>query len=183
MHKMLKTEQKVALIYALIASGSVLCLATIFLAPLLKNQLPFLSDLIYVSYSPLCHQIPSRCFVLSGYPMAVCTRCLGVYGGFLLGVCFYPVFMDLRSRSLPPKEVIIVMSAPIVIDTAGNLLHFWMTNEWIRLLTGILWGSMLPFFLIPGMMDLVHLWKGRFLNKRKRHIFQRHIDRMQEEAK
>ena len=150
-----KTEKKVTLIYVMILSGAVLCLSTIFLAPLLKNQLPFVSDLLYAVYSPLCHQNPSRCFVLFGYPLAVCARCLGVYGGFLLGTCLYPLFRDLRSQSLPLKGVLISLSTPIVVDTTGNLFLLWMTNEWIRLLTGVFWGSILPFFLIPGMMDMV----------------------------
>jgi uncharacterized membrane protein len=174
-----KTEKKVTLIYVLILSGAALCLVAIFLAPLLKNQLPFVSDLIYAVYSPLCHQNPSRCFVLFGYPLAVCTRCLGVYGGFLLGACLYPLFRDLRSLSLPRKEVLIAISIPIVVDTSGNLFLLWMTTGWIRLLTGVLWGSILPFFLIPGMMDVV-------LNKisaASNCVSWRDIDRMQEEAK
>lgn len=135
--------------------GAALWLAMIVLAPLLKNHWAFGADLIYAVCSSLCHQNPSRCFVLSGYPLAVCVRCLGVYGGFLLGVCFYPLLRDWRSRSLPRKGVLIAMSLPIVFDTAGNVLQLWTTTEWIRLFTGILWGSLLPFFLIPGLTDMV----------------------------
>ena len=154
-HKMHKTDKKIILIYALTLGGAVLCLATIFLAPFLKSRMPLVSDFIYAIYSPLCHQNTSRCFLLFGFPLAVCTRCLGVYGGFLLGTCCYPLFRDLRTQSLPRKEVLIALSLPIVIDTMGNLFRFWMTDEWIRLLTGLLWGCILPFFLIPGLMDMV----------------------------
>ena len=174
-----KTEKKVTLIYILILSGAFFCLSTIFLAPLLKNPLPFVSDMIYSVYSPLCHQNPSRCFILFGNPLAVCARCLGVYGGFLLGACLYPLFRDLRSLSLPRKAVLIVISMPIVVDTAGNLFLLWMTAGWIRLLTGVLWGSILPFFLIPGIVDMV-------LNKfstASSCVSWSDIDRMQEEAK
>jgi hypothetical protein len=62
---------------------------------------------------------------------------------------------ELGSLALPRKEALILMSIPIVIDTAGNLFLLWTTNEWVRLLIGLLWGSILPFFLIPGMMDVV----------------------------
>lgn len=31
-----------------------------------------------------CHQQPDRCFILFNYPIALCTRCLGVYAGFVL---------------------------------------------------------------------------------------------------
>lgn len=136
-------------------AGAVFLLATIFLAPFLKSRLPFVSDLLYALYSPLCHQNPSRCFLLFGHPLAVCARCLGIYAGFFLGTCLYPLHRGLHSQSLPRKEVFIALSMPIVIDATGNLIRLWMTTEWIRFMTGILWGSILPFFLIPGLMDMV----------------------------
>ncbi len=154
-NKMHKANWKVILIYMLILAGAVLLMTTIFMAPFLKSKLPFVSDLLYAVYSPLCHQNPSRCFVFFGYPLAVCTRCLGIYAGFLLGTCFYPLFRNLRIQSLPRREVLIALSLPIVIDATGNLILLWMTNEWIRLFTGVLWGSILPFFLIPGLIDMV----------------------------
>jgi len=152
---MYKAKRKVILIYVLTLAGAALLLATIFLAPFLISRLPIVSDLLYALFSPLCHQNPSRCFLLFGHPLAVCTRCLGIYAGFFLGTCLYPLYRDLQSQSLPRKEVLIALSMPLFIDAAGNLILLWMTNEWIRFLTGILWGSILPFFLIPGLMDMV----------------------------
>jgi len=152
---MSKAERKLIILYVVTVVGAALWLAMIVLAPLLKNHWPFGADLIYAVCSPLCHQNPSRCFVLSGHPLAVCARCLGVYGGFLLGACLYLLLRDLRSRSLPRKEVLIAISLPIVIDTAGNVLQLWTTTAWIRFFTGILWGSILPSFLIPGLTDMV----------------------------
>ncbi len=149
------TERKVILIYALTLAGAVLGRTTICRAPLLKSQLPLVSDLLYAVYSPLCHQNPSRCFVLFGYPLAVCTRCLGIYVGFFLGTCLYPLFRDFRTQSLPRKEMLVALSLPIVIDATGNLMLLWITHEWIRFLTGAIWGSILPFFLIPGLIDMV----------------------------
>ncbi len=33
------------------------------------------------AYGPLCHQLPSRSFVVAGRPLAVCARCTGLYAG------------------------------------------------------------------------------------------------------
>jgi hypothetical protein len=79
--------------------------------------------------------------------------------------------------------VLIALSTPIVIDTAGNVFLLWMTNEWVRLLTGVLWGSILPFFLIPGMMDMSFLLTERYHNQEKSCVFGGHIDQIQKEAK
>jgi hypothetical protein len=38
------------------------------------------------AFSALCHQLPSRSPVIDGVPLAVCDRCLGIYGGFALGL-------------------------------------------------------------------------------------------------
>jgi uncharacterized membrane protein len=155
MHPMHKADTKIMFIYVLTLLGAALWLTMIFLAPFLKSHWAFGADLIYAVCSPLCHQNPSRCFVISGYPMAVCTRCLGIYSGFFLGTCIYPFIRGLRFQSLPRKGVLIAVSLPIVIDTAGNVLTLWMTTAWIRFMTGVFWGSFLPFFLMPGLMDMV----------------------------
>ncbi|MBA7705236.1 hypothetical protein ES703_114060 [subsurface metagenome] len=39
-----------------------------------------------------CHQIPERCFSISGKPIAVCARCLGIYLGIVFGKFYFPRF-------------------------------------------------------------------------------------------
>src|ERR1700693_767426 len=53
-------------------------------APLLAASHPGSALLIRSFYSRLCHQDPSRSFVLEGSPVAVCVRCLGIYWGAAL---------------------------------------------------------------------------------------------------
>jgi uncharacterized membrane protein len=50
-------------------------------APLLAATHPLAALLIRDVFSRLCHQDPSRSFVLEGSPVAVCVRCLGIYWG------------------------------------------------------------------------------------------------------
>jgi hypothetical protein len=46
------------------------------------------------------------------------------------------------------------MSVPIVIDTAANILSLWASPHGLRLATGMIWGSILPFYFIPGVTDI-----------------------------
>ena len=54
-------------------------------APLLAGSHPLAALLIRNFFSQLCHQDPSRSFLLAGAPVAVCVRCLGVYWGVAVG--------------------------------------------------------------------------------------------------
>ncbi len=147
--------KKIRIVYFLTLLGVLLWLAAIFAAPYLESQSSSFSRLIYVIFSPTCHQIPSRCLTLYGYPLAVCARCLGIYVGFFLGTCLYPVLRSFKSESLPKFRTLLFMTVPIVIDTAANMLSIWASSHAVRLATGIIWGVILPFYFIPGIIDVV----------------------------
>src|ERR1044071_204659 len=34
----------------------------------------------------LCHGMPSRCIDVFGVPLPICARCMGIYGGMILGL-------------------------------------------------------------------------------------------------
>jgi uncharacterized membrane protein len=53
-------------------------------APLLAPSHPLIALLIRNFFSRLCHQDPSRSFIVEGSPVAVCVRCLGIYCGAAL---------------------------------------------------------------------------------------------------
>jgi uncharacterized membrane protein len=150
-----RSSAAVGLIYGLTAVGSLLWLGGIFLAPYLRSHSSPGQGLIYFLYSPFCHQIPARCFHVFGAPLAVCARCAGIYSGFFVGVGLYPLWRGFHRVELPASKVFILMSLPIVLDSAGNFLRLWQTSNWVRLATGILWGVILPLYLITGLADLV----------------------------
>lgn len=145
---------KVRIIYLLTLLGIILWISAVFAAPYLKHQSSIYGDLIYAIYSPTCHQIPSRCLTFYGKPLAVCTRCLGIYVGFFLGTVLFPLLRGFSSGRLPSAKVLALLSIPIVIDTAGNLVAFWASPHWLRLATGLIWGIILPFYFIPGIVDI-----------------------------
>jgi uncharacterized membrane protein len=149
----MKKKNKILLIYLLTLCGIIVWLGVIFLAPYLKSQSSSLHVFCYVIFSPICHQNPARSFLFFGYPLGVCARCLGIYFGFLAGTGLYPVFKRFSNLTLPRARFFIMMSLPVVIDSAGNFFRIWMTSNWLRFATGFIWGIILPFYFIIGLTD------------------------------
>lgn len=149
----MKTKNKVLLVYISTFFGIIIWLAAILLAPYLRSQSLNLNDLIYAVFSSICHQIPSRCFSVFGHPLAVCVRCFGIYFGFLIGTLIYPFIRGFSLVSVPKTRTFILVSLPIVVDTAGNIFSLWMTSNWLRFFFGFIWGVILPFYFISGISD------------------------------
>ena len=149
----MKKKNKILLVYLLTLCSIIVWLGIIFLAPYLKSQSSGLHAFCYGIFSPLCHQNPTRSFIFLGYPLGVCARCLGIYFGFLAGTGLYPLLKKFSNLNLPRAGIFILMSIPIVIDAAGNLLRIWITPNWPRFATGFIWGTILPFYFITGLTD------------------------------
>lgn len=147
--------QKIRLVYFFTCAGTLIWIGGIFFAPYLKSQSSSLDMYVYALFSPLCHQIPGRSFFCFGYPLAVCARCLGIYSGFLAGLLFFPLLNGFSSLRLPSNRSFFLVTIPIGIDTLGNFIHLWATPNWPRFVLGLIWGVILPFYLIAGISDLL----------------------------
>jgi uncharacterized membrane protein len=130
------------------------CLA-IVAAPVLASRAHALpAALLYLAFSPICHQLPDRSFFLCGYPWAVCHRCAGVYWG-LFCATFIP-FSVLRSLcSLRIRRIwALGASTPLALDLALPVLGLWQSSAASRFATGLLFGSMLASLSLPGLAEL-----------------------------
>jgi uncharacterized membrane protein len=144
----------IAVLYGLTAFGAIIWTAAALAAPCLRSEGSPASGFLYSCFAPVCHQIPQRSFRVCGYPMAVCARCFGVYAGFLLGLALYPFARGFRNVRLPKKTTFLILAAPIGLDAAANVLGLWSTPGLIRFETGLLWGTILPFYFLTGLADL-----------------------------
>ena len=133
--------------------GITIGIVLIFLAPYLQNKSSVLAKFIYAVFAPTCHQIPSRCLLVFGYPLAVCARCTGIYAGFFSGTIIFPFIKGFSAPSLPRPKMLVLVSVPIVMDAAGNVLGVWESANWIRFVTGAVWGIILPFYFLTGISD------------------------------
>lgn len=92
-------------------------------------------------FEGLCHQNPDRSFWIGGTPMAVCSRCIGIYSSFFLTWIGFPWFTDvLQILNRYIKEFLIVIILLNVADIAGNLLGFWTNTLTSRFFMGSLVG-------------------------------------------
>ena len=109
---------------------------------------------IYLPFSYLCHQIPARSFYFAEHPLAVCSRCTGIYAGFLLGVIVYPIVRSLRSAETPERKWLFIAALPLAIDFFLEFLGIWQNTHSSRFFTGALLGSVVVFYVLPGLLEL-----------------------------
>ena len=104
----------------------------------------WLGKLRAIGYS-VCHQIPSHSFTIGEHHFPLCTRCMGLYLGALIGlVILFPLG---RKSGLPSKPVILLMVLFVLawlVDGGNsffsdlfNRVMLYPSNNTLRLLTGL----------------------------------------------
>jgi len=142
--------------------GTVVWLAAIFLAPWLAGRgSGSAARFVYAVFSPVCHQIPDRCFFLFGHPLAVCGRCLGIYAGFAAGLVLYPFVRGFARIALPAARLFVLLTLPLAFDAVAGILGLWRSPIGVRFATGLVWGTILPFYFVTGVADFFRLRKER----------------------
>lgn len=101
----------------------------------------------YRIFSPICHQLDSHSFHLSGQKLAVCARCSCVYFGFLLGGLMLPFVAHYRSKS--DIKLWLFASVPMAADVMLDLLGIHEATTLTRILTGSLFGLSASVILVP----------------------------------
>jgi hypothetical protein len=108
-------------------------------APLLAAAGSAVSFPLYAAFSWICHQRPERSWLLAGYPVAVCVRCLGLYAGALAGAAAGWRFS--RRWGLAGASV---LAAQWGLEASG----------WIAPIAGLRFaaGFAAAFVLVPGIL-------------------------------
>lgn len=96
----------------------------------------------------LCHQSPERSFTLNGATMAVCSRCIGIYSAFFLGVGAMPLIARLDQTSTRfHLWVMIAITLLNIVDVLINLSDIWNNSLYSRWLMGTLLGLSVTWYL------------------------------------
>jgi uncharacterized membrane protein len=118
-------------------------------APLLAASHPLAALLIRNFFSELCHQDPSRSFVVAGSAVAVCVRCLGIYWGTAVG-------MVMRLRR--PRSLLAVALLVNLADVAAGAMRWHGNLPFLRFMFGMLLGLGVGAVLsLPDGVRRVHL--------------------------
>ena len=141
--------------YAIFLIAVSLWCSLIVAAPwLASNGHKLSSGLIYLFFSKICHQIPGRSFFILGKQLAVCSRCTGLYFGFLFGTILYPLIFKLNRNWIPSRKYLLIALIPITIDIAIRTLNIAENTFASRLITGLILGAMTALFTLPGILSI-----------------------------
>ncbi|MBN2478561.1 DUF2085 domain-containing protein [Candidatus Micrarchaeota archaeon] len=154
----------------------ILAIPTI-LVPVFMNQSDVFST-VHEIYSPLCHQLASRSYCYfpekgsfedcfeeggfssskektveknggTGYKLPICSRDIGLYWAALLsGMGVF--FTKWKNEKMPPPAIWFILAIiPLGIDGTGQLFGLWESTNTIRLITGVIAGCAVPFYMVP----------------------------------
>jgi uncharacterized membrane protein len=106
------------------------------------------------AFRGLCHQDPQRAFWLGETPMAVCTRCFGIYAGFFAAWLAVPSganwIKQLDRYIQLDRYLKVLLSAAVslnVIDFLGNFIGLWHNTGESRFALGLLIGVMVALMI------------------------------------
>lgn len=91
-------------------------------------------------FSSICHQDPDRSFFINNQPMAVCSRCLGIYSSFWLCWLLMPLISRIHTHK-KPKMLVGIFLLVNIVDVIGNMVGVWQNTLYSRLILGILLGG------------------------------------------
>lgn len=146
------------IIHRFLQLAAALTCAAILTAPLLAaTSHQVAAGILYLLFSPTCHQMTERCFALQGYPWAVCCRCAGIYFGIF--VSSFVTCRRLRlfvQHSLYRRIWILAAAAPLLLDAVLLPLGgIWQNSASSRFATGLMLGGMLGPLVMTAIAEFV----------------------------
>lgn len=119
-------------VYWLLVAAAALWVGLTLLAPWARAHEHPAAPWLYVFFAPVCHQIAERSFHWLGHPLAVCHRCFGLYGGFLMSLLALPHLPRLRSAILERPRRVVLFALPLAADAL-----VWENVAASRVATGV----------------------------------------------
>ncbi|HXD33535.1 MAG TPA: DUF2085 domain-containing protein [Pyrinomonadaceae bacterium] len=148
-------DRRPLIIWLTVAAIGVLLMTLIVGAPLARaSGHQTFAYAVYGAFGKLCHQMPDRSFFVAGRQFAVCSRCTGLYLGFMVVTLCYPLLRSLRSTDTPPRAWLFLAALPLALDFSLGFLGIWENTHLSRFLTGALLSSVAVFYIIPGLVQL-----------------------------
>ncbi|HEY4662846.1 MAG TPA: DUF2085 domain-containing protein [Candidatus Humimicrobiaceae bacterium] len=100
----------------------------------------------------VCHQLSSRSLMIGGIILPICSRCSGIYTGFIITAVILFIMYRKKENGLPPLYVLVILGLfflSALIDGIASNFGLYETNNNIRFITGFLCGSSIMIILYP----------------------------------
>lgn len=110
----------------------------------------------------LCHQIPDRSYFFSGEPLYVCSRCLGIYTGFLAGF-FWLILLYGSFRAGLRLFWILLLFIPMAYDGITQIFGMRKSTNRLRFVSGFLGGIGTAFMAYAGIGITLNTYLNREL--------------------
>ncbi|WHZ02272.1 DUF2085 domain-containing protein [Neobacillus sp. YX16] len=111
-----------------------------------------LHEILHFFGRAICHQLEDRSLQVSGNALTVCARDTGIYIGVFSTLIYLQFTKRKQSITIPSIKVSFVLLMflfPLMIDGLGSYTHLFDSNNPRRLVTGIAFGFILPYFIYP----------------------------------
>lgn len=102
-----------------------------------------------VLFRIMCHGRVERCLELFGAPMPICARCVGIYGGMLLGILAFWAVPLLRERVM--RGVAFAAVLPLALDGLTQLAGLRESTNELRIATGIVAGLAFGLWILSAV--------------------------------
>jgi uncharacterized membrane protein len=139
-----------------VAALALLWTVLLVTAPTLQAGGSILGWVVQAGASTVCHQDAGRSLSLNGVPMAVCSRCIGLYAGGVLGLLAAGLT---AAWSRPaPRALFFILIAPTVIDAVlplTGLFGYPGVGNLTRTLISLPAGGICGWFLAVAIGDMM----------------------------
>lgn len=100
----------------------------------------------------VCHQLDSRSLIFGNITSPLCSRCAGIYIGFLISAIILFLMFKKKQSDLPPVYALVILAIfflSTLVDGLASYFGLYMTNNIIRFSTGFLCGASIMTVLYP----------------------------------
>jgi uncharacterized membrane protein len=162
-------SQKARLVWIITTFLALGWIVLIIAAPIAKaGGFDTFANPVYSFFSYLCHQISWRSYHIGEYPLTVCARCLGFYGGFLIGLGIYPIFRSLSNTEPFPRIWLFLAMIPMGVDWGLEFFGIWNNTHFSRLISGAILGAACAFFIVPALIEINYFLSEQIQRRSRR---------------
>jgi uncharacterized membrane protein len=100
----------------------------------------------------VCHQLDSRSLIFGETVTPLCSRCAGIYMGFVVAAVILFIMFRKKQSELPPLYIMIILAVffiSTIVDGLASYLGLYETNNILRFTSGILCGAAIITVLYP----------------------------------